>query len=127
MAEINKEYQKWYDRYSKGVATKEKHIDVLLEKGVITQEEYDSILAQSGYVERTEEPKKQPSEIDIVKADNVMQDELITTTMLATAEVNEQLSSTDNMTTVSLEALAELNEQIIKLQEEIETLKGGVK
>lgn len=61
---INQEYKKWYDRYGKKIATKEKHIDVLLDKGVITQEEYDSIIAQSGYVERTEEPTKKPSKVE---------------------------------------------------------------
>lgn len=61
---INQEYKKWYDRFTKGVASKEKHIDVLLAKGVITQEEYDSIIAQSGYVERTEEPVKVPSKVE---------------------------------------------------------------
>lgn len=61
---INQEYQKWYDRYTNKIATKEKHIDVLLDKGVITQEEYDSIIAQSGYVERTEDPIKKPSKVE---------------------------------------------------------------
>lgn len=60
----NETYVKWYDRFTKKIASKEKHIDVLLEKGVITQEEYDSILAQSGYVERTSEPIKAPSKVE---------------------------------------------------------------
>lgn len=61
---IDETYKKWYDRYEKGVATKERHIDILLAKGVITQEEYDSIIAQSGYVERTEEPVRVPSKVE---------------------------------------------------------------
>lgn len=61
---INQEYQKWYDRFTKGIATKEKHIDILLEKGIITQEEYDSIIAQSGYVERVQEPTRKPSRVE---------------------------------------------------------------
>lgn len=65
---INQEYKKWYDRFTKGIATKEKHIDILLEKGVITQEEYDSIIAQSGYVERTEEPVRVPSKVEQLEA-----------------------------------------------------------
>lgn len=64
MSNINTEYQKWYDRFTKGIATKERHIDVLLEKGVITQEEYDSIINQTGYVERTTEPVRTPSKIE---------------------------------------------------------------
>lgn len=67
------------------------------------------------------------SEIDSVRLDNLIQDELIVTTMLATAEVNEQLANTDIMTIISLEALAELNEQIIQLQEQINRLKDGVR
>ena len=67
-----------------------------------------------------------PSDIEILKDENTIQDEFITTTMLATAEVNEQLANTDTMTTISLEALAELNEQLILLQEEVKALKGGI-
>lgn len=66
---INAEYQKWYDRFTKGIATKEKHIDVLLEKGVITQEEYDSIISQSGYVERGEEPTKPVNRVEQLEAE----------------------------------------------------------
>ena len=64
----NETYVKWYDRFAKGVATKEKHIDVLLEKGVITQEEYDSIVNQTSYVERTSEPAKVPGKVEQMQA-----------------------------------------------------------
>lgn len=68
MSSINAEYKKWYDRFTNKIATKEKHIDILLEKGIITQKEYDSILNQTGYVEREEgeEPVKIPNKMEIL-------------------------------------------------------------
>lgn len=80
---------------------------------------------RNGAITVPNEDKPQISSLDTVKAENLMQDEMITTVMLATAEVNEQLAATDDVTIISLEALAELNEQIIALQEEIKALKGG--
>lgn len=98
----------------------------ILANAFIDEEDFDKYEVIDGVIVSKEVDKGKPSDIDVIKNDNIIQDELITTTMLATAEVNEQLSSTDTMTTISLEALAELNEQIILLQEEVKALKGGI-
>lgn len=98
----------------------------ILANAFIDEEDFDKYEVIDGVITSKIVDKGKPSDIDVIKNDNIIQDELITTTMLATAEVNEQLSSTDTMTTISLEALAELNEQIILLQEEVKALKGGI-
>ena len=98
----------------------------ILANAFIDEEDFDKYEVVDGVITSKIVDTGRPSDIDVIKNDNIIQDELITTTMLATAEVNEQLSSTDTMTTISLEALAELNEQIILLQEEVKALKGGI-
>lgn len=98
----------------------------ILSNAFIDEKDFDKYEVIDGVITSKIVDKGKPSDIDMLKDENATQDELITTTMLATAEVNEQLSNTDIMTTISLEALAELNEQIILLQEEIKALKGGV-
>lgn len=99
----------------------------ILANAFINEEDFDKYEVIDGVITSKVVDKGKHSDIDVLKDENATQDELITTTMLATAEVNEQLSNTDAVTTISLEALAELNEQIILLQEEIKTLKGVVK
>lgn len=98
----------------------------ILSNAFIDEKDFDKYEVIDGVITSKIVDKGSPGDIDVLKQENLSQDELITTTMLATAEVNEQLSNTDTMTTISLEALAELNEQIILLQEEIKALKGGI-
>ena len=110
---INAEYQKWYDRFTKGIATKEKHIDVLLEKGVITQEEYDSIIVQSGYVERTVEPIKVPTKLEQLE------------TKVRTIETgNTDLNSTNSMLLLQVATLGASNEELSDMVVNLNTMNS---
>lgn len=110
MSNINAEYQKWYDRFTKGIATKERHIDVLLEKGVITQEEYDSIINQTGYVERTTEPTRTPSKIEKLE------------TKVATIETNTSSSAMTN--SMLLLQVANLENEKKELQDTLNQIES---